>query len=479
MNAEGQAAFAAAPTRSLALPGVDVREIEVSRVIAACRFPPSLRAEIARTAHELLERLATPARRPAFELREGPFVARLEPDGVALDDEFGEAGLGIARGLHGVRLVRTGETPVWRNDWLVARERPVALRDGDVVRVGERSLVARYEPPLAAPLVEIGPPRPAFDARRDGFVVRLALEPSGEPVVLRCDGASGRAVLDTVVGGDGSRPFDRTTLGAIETETIEWTLRRFAHDAAAALLGSTAAVADARDGVADADVWLAAAVRVGTHHGAWRLGTTAAGLRTLAGLLARRSRGRRTPRAALARVAVWTIARVPLGRVPVGDLAALEPGDTLVARGGATWRAERCAGEGIFAIAGSAGDPVPMAFELDGGTVRARVAGPRIDDRRESRMDDRHDPNAQGGADETPFAAAIDGIGVTVWVEIARRRMALGDLAALAPGDVVEMNAAVRNAVTLVVDGSAFARGELVDVEGSLGVRVVAMGGAR
>ena len=61
-------------------------------------------------------------------------------------------------------------------------------------------------------------------------------------------------------------------------------------------------------------------------------------------------------------------------------------------------------------------------------------------------------------------------------VEIARRRVALAELLALSPGDVLEMSAPLSASVALVVDGAIFARGELVDVEGSLGVRITSIG---
>ncbi|MFQ3590048.1 MAG: type III secretion system cytoplasmic ring protein SctQ [Chloracidobacterium sp.] len=69
-------------------------------------------------------------------------------------------------------------------------------------------------------------------------------------------------------------------------------------------------------------------------------------------------------------------------------------------------------------------------------------------------------------------AIALEELTVTVRIELAARRMRLEELAQLRPGHVLELGCAPTDPVTLTVDGRPIARGELVDVEGRLGVRI-------
>ncbi len=61
---------------------------------------------------------------------------------------------------------------------------------------------------------------------------------------------------------------------------------------------------------------------------------------------------------------------------------------------------------------------------------------------------------------------------VVLRIELGSVSLNAGDLAALKPGDVLETGKRLGEAVTLRVGGRAIARGDLVDVEGELGVRI-------
>ncbi len=60
-----------------------------------------------------------------------------------------------------------------------------------------------------------------------------------------------------------------------------------------------------------------------------------------------------------------------------------------------------------------------------------------------------------------------------VTVELAREPFPLAEVSAWRPGEVVSFRARLGDAVTLRANGRAVARGELVDVEGDVGVRIV------
>ncbi|MCS7080004.1 MAG: type III secretion system cytoplasmic ring protein SctQ [Chloracidobacterium sp.] len=69
-------------------------------------------------------------------------------------------------------------------------------------------------------------------------------------------------------------------------------------------------------------------------------------------------------------------------------------------------------------------------------------------------------------------AVALDDLTVTVRVELAARRMRLEEVAQLRVGHVLELGCKPTDPVTLTLDGRPIARGELVDIEGRLGVRI-------
>jgi type III secretion system YscQ/HrcQ family protein len=76
------------------------------------------------------------------------------------------------------------------------------------------------------------------------------------------------------------------------------------------------------------------------------------------------------------------------------------------------------------------------------------------------------------GEDAPTLDNGIDDLMLTVRVELATRRLRLGELARLRANQVLDLGCVPTDPVDLVVDGRRVARGELVDIEGRLGVRI-------
>ncbi|WP_448580050.1 FliM/FliN family flagellar motor switch protein [Thermaurantiacus sp.] len=74
-----------------------------------------------------------------------------------------------------------------------------------------------------------------------------------------------------------------------------------------------------------------------------------------------------------------------------------------------------------------------------------------------------------------PALARID---VTVTVEVGRRRMALAEILASRSGEVIALDRLTDEPVDVLVNGKLFARGEIVAVGDSFGVRLVALAGS-
>jgi flagellar motor switch/type III secretory pathway protein FliN len=76
-------------------------------------------------------------------------------------------------------------------------------------------------------------------------------------------------------------------------------------------------------------------------------------------------------------------------------------------------------------------------------------------------------------SDTTDLIEAIGDVPVVVRVEIGEAVMPAREWAALGPGDVVTVGRRLGDAVVLRVGGVPIARGELVDVDGEIGIRIV------
>ena len=83
-----------------------------------------------------------------------------------------------------------------------------------------------------------------------------------------------------------------------------------------------------------------------------------------------------------------------------------------------------------------------------------------------------HDTMASDGPSTTELADVALEAPVVVRVELASLSLSAREVATLKPGDVLESRRRVGEPVVLRVGGRAVAKGDLVDVEGELGVRI-------
>jgi type III secretion system YscQ/HrcQ family protein len=183
----------------------------------------------------------------------------------------------------------------------------------------------------------------------------------------------------------------------------------------------------------------------------------------------------------------WTPADLAsLGGTPLGvPLVACTTTMTLAALG--ELRAGDALLPGSWRLAASAGreltGEVVLAAPSASAGVRARlVEGGRLVLSGEvvPLGDGAGDHEAMTDSDgKEPLLDTLGDVPVVVRVEIGEARMAAREWASLGPGDVVTLGRRVGELVVLRVGGVPVARGELVNVEGEVGVRIAERIGAR
>jgi type III secretion system YscQ/HrcQ family protein len=140
------------------------------------------------------------------------------------------------------------------------------------------------------------------------------------------------------------------------------------------------------------------------------------------------------------------------------SLASLQPGDAWLAEAG-WWIDRTLGGRALLAAPGGEGG-VAVELRRDGAMV---VGGfERIATEVETMTEDIGDPLPNVALDAP----------LVVRVELGAVSMTARQWAELRPGDVIETGRRIAEPVTLRVAGQVVARGELVDVEGELGVRI-------
>jgi flagellar motor switch/type III secretory pathway protein FliN len=379
------------------------------------------------------------------------------------------------------------------------------LTNADAGRVAFDLLETREENLLS---VGAGTPR-AF--------VRVAVEPWEARAVLIVEAAFASAVVDLMLGGDGAGEVPRA-LSTAERAVLEFfcaQLLSALNDEAGEPLFRLEAVTDDAGDAGEVGGGRAVVTTVRA-----RLGPAAGVVRLVYGpevlsaldemrspLLARGDEGE----ARLARYEkLCAGARLSLlvGETEVGaaDLAGLEPGDVVVvervfgnwgdwgewndrvggaAVAGGTLRARVGAGDNVIlsgspaaagdAAAGGAGD------EGDGGradALRLLVEEVEVSEARAAqagrlRMED----ESELGEETAAESGLLDNLLLTVRVELPARRISLEELTRLRAGQILELDCRATDPVELVADGRPVATGELVDIEGRLGVRVTRLAG--
>lgn len=160
---------------------------------------------------------------------------------------------------------------------------------------------------------------------------------------------------------------------------------------------------------------------------------------------------------ALPVVAAWS-------RAAVADVAALRPGDAWLPRSWSIRKTPHGFSGTVGLVAARAERGLHADLGEDGRLVlrQGEVApGVSTDARSEGEM-----------VDKDALLESVGEVPVVVRVEVGAVEMSAREWAALGPGDVVALGRRVGELVVLRVGGIEVARGELVEIEGELGVRV-------
>lgn len=165
---------------------------------------------------------------------------------------------------------------------------------------------------------------------------------------------------------------------------------------------------------------------------------------------------------------VTLIAAAGCARLPVSVVRALTQGDVILldecalAREGERWRGQVHAG-----LQGSR-NHLLCALEEQGLRVEQQA------DAKESTMSTGHVHKASEiTANISPTSSLGSDAPIELQVEIARFSLSLGELQRLQAGDVLSTGRRIGERVRVSVGGQSFAEGELVDVEGEVGVRLL------
>lgn len=103
---------------------------------------------------------------------------------------------------------------------------------------------------------------------------------------------------------------------------------------------------------------------------------------------------------------------------------------------------------------------------------------PAGDDGAEPYYDERGENAAEGGDTPAGAGAPSGAVSLTLRFELGRARLSLDELRALAPHSVLELADGSPHAIAIVCGGTEVGRGEAVDVDGRLGVRITHWSGA-
>ncbi|MBM4281404.1 MAG: hypothetical protein FJ137_11820 [Deltaproteobacteria bacterium] len=117
------------------------------------------------------------------------------------------------------------------------------------------------------------------------------------------------------------------------------------------------------------------------------------------------------------------------------------------------------------------------AVHVRAGDARPLAATPAAEEpARGTERSDGYDDDGDGGnAPSAEAAALLDDVTVAMVVELGRVMVSAADVMGLRPGQVIELSRQPGEPVDLVVDGKRIGKGELVEIDGELGVRLLSL----
>lgn len=197
-------------------------------------------------------------------------------------------------------------------------------------------------------------------------------------------------------------------------------------------------------------------------------------------LLLHDARATRPKLRALPELTLALSADAGFARVDLATLRSLRCGDVIVLQHTGLWReSEDCEFQGAIDVH-VRGSATVLHCRLRDGRLEVETiacsAEPAMTSGRRIPEPSSDSPSESDGATETLERAGNADLArdapIEVALEIARFQVRLDELERVRPGDVLVTGRRVGEAVTLRAANQAFAEGELVDVEGELGVRI-------
>jgi type III secretion system YscQ/HrcQ family protein len=352
--------------------------------------------------------------------------------------------------------------------------------------------------------------------------LNVLIEPGAGEIAVEIDHAFAVWLIDAALGENVSDRINLRDLTETEASVLEFLSLSLIHEANRALQTSLFKIrfinrqipvwlADARRNFAEGDSLLVAGWQ--TIHGLLpsivRIYVATGALKNLSArnnpLLGSAPRHRRVRRSFQTRF-TDAPARIPLGSVELtlAELASLEPGDVALVEnydlnlfgGNLFGRAEIFLGDGEnLKISGEILAPEaapPEAFEENAQTIDNKILVRKLSANRmwkfvvtdvaetenppgfETSMTETDENlNGEPGAETSDGnGLAVENLALTLRVELEARRLTLAEIADLRENQIIELGVRPTDAVDLLIENRVVGRGELVEIEERLGVRI-------
>jgi flagellar motor switch/type III secretory pathway protein FliN len=319
----------------------------------------------------------------------------------------------------------------------------------------------------------------------DDIYVTFATQPNSAPLVLRLDPRFCVMIIDRMLGGPGAAAGILRSLTTAERAVVEFVslnlteeLNRHAGQPLFRVESISEKAPPRLVRHQDQARGLVAALRidVGELNGVARVYLPAKSLTSLDDAQRRLRKDTFSDFAEYTRTWPDVNLSVLLGHtdLAVEDFSQLETGDVMTLEWQSTrWRQGRFYGSVSVRVGASEETVIngDVLNESETGDLRLRVSSLKFEK-----------PNLFAGRttmqeeveniEELGEANQVDGVMLTVRVELAARRLRMDELIRLRVNQVMDLGCQATDPVDLVVDDRRVARGELVDIEGRLGVRI-------